>query len=249
MGTAEYGWAWDLQRSLAQQVSAGKRPNTLLLLEHPSVYTKGRLGRLDHLLLSPKELEDKGISVYETDRGGQVTYHGPGQLVAYPVVDLRQWGGPLKYVRTLERVIVDTLGDFQIQAGVLEGLTGVWAGDAKVGAIGVKISRGVAYHGLSINVNTDLSYYSHIVPCGIHDRPVTSVAQLLGQPAELGEVQYSLVYHFGRNMGFKMTEVDAAEVATLPDPVSTPKAPVSPIRPQSCVRGSPCPSRIRSGAS
>ena len=209
LGTVGYGWALGLQRRLAQQISDGTRPNTLLLLEHPPVYTKGRLGRPDHLLLSPAELANKGICLYDTDRGGQITYHGPGQLVAYPVVDLRQWGGPLKYVRTLEQAIIATLRDFEINAGVIDGLTGVWAGNAKVAAIGVKISRGVAYHGLSINVNTDLSYYDHIVPCGIDDRPMTSVAQLLGQPVDLEEVQYSLVYHFGRNMGFKMEEIDA----------------------------------------
>ena len=174
------------------------------------MYTKGRLSRSDHLLLSPKELADRGIFVHETDRGGQITYHGPGQLVAYPVVDLRGWGGPLKYVRTLEQAIIDTLKDFQIQAGALEGLTGVWTGDAKIAAIGVKIARGVAYHGLSINVNTDLAYYDHIVPCGIDDRPVTSMAQLLDRPADEEEVRYSLIYHFGRNMGFKMEEVDPA---------------------------------------
>ncbi len=216
LGIVEYQPALDLQRSLAQQISEGKQPNTLLLLEHPPVYTKGRLSRLDHLLLSPKELQVKGIDVYETDRGGQITYHGPGQLVAYPVVALRQWGGPLKYVRTLERVIVDTLGDFQIQGGLVEGLTGVWVGDAKVAAIGVKISRGVAYHGLSINVNTDLSYYDHIVPCGIDDRPVTSMARLLDRPVEPEEVRYSLVYHFGRNMGFKMQEAAPLTFAAQP---------------------------------
>ena len=209
LGTAEYRWAWELQRRLACEISEGKRPNTMLLLEHPTVYTKGRLGRLDHLLLTPDELAEKGICLYETDRGGQITYHGPGQLVAYPVVDLRRWGGPLKYVRTLERVIIATLREFQIDAEAIDGLTGVWAGNAKLAAIGVKISRGVAYHGLSINVNTDLSYYNHIVPCGIDDRPVTSMAQLLGQPVDLEEVQYSLIYHFGRNMGFKMEEIDA----------------------------------------
>ena len=209
LGTAEYRWAWELQRRLARDISEGKRPNTMLLLEHPPVYTKGRLGHPDHLLLTSDELAEKGICLYDTDRGGQITYHGPGQLVAYPVVDLRQWGGPLKYVRTLERVIIATLRDFQIDAEAIDGLTGVWAGNAKLAAIGVKISRGVAYHGLSINVNTDLSYYNHIVPCGIDDRPVTSMAQLLGQPVDLEEVQYSLIYHFGRNMGFKMEEIDA----------------------------------------
>ncbi len=209
MGTVEYGRAWELQRRLASQISEGTRPNTLLLLEHPPVYTKGRLGRLDQLLVGPGELAAKGIGFHETDRGGQITYHGPGQLVAYPVVDLRQWGGPLKYVRTLERVIIATLKDFGIDAEAVEGLTGVWAEGAKLAAIGVKISRGVAYHGLSINVNTDLSYYDHIVPCGIDDRPVTSMAQLLGQPVDMEEVQYSLIYHFGRDMGFKMEEIDA----------------------------------------
>ncbi len=209
LGTVGYEWAWDLQRRLANQISEGTRPNTLLLLEHHTVYTKGRLGRPDHLLLDSAELAARGIGFHETDRGGQITFHGPGQLVAYPVVDLRQWGGPLKYVRTLERVIIATLKDFGINAEAVEGLTGVWAESAKVAAIGVKISRGVAYHGLSINVNTDLSYYDHIVPCGIDDRPVTSMAQLLGQPVDMEEVQYSLVYHFGRGMGFTMEETDA----------------------------------------
>ena len=209
LGTMEYSRAWEFQRRLAGQISEGTLPNTLLLLEHPPVYTKGRLGRLDHLLLDSTELAARGIGFHETDRGGQITYHGPGQLVAYPVVDLRRWGGPLKYVRTLEQVIVGTLKDFGINSEAVEGLTGVWAEGAKVAAIGVKISRGVAYHGLSVNVNTDLSYYNHIVPCGIDDRPVTSMAQVLGQPVDMEEVQYGLVYHFGREMGFKMEEIDA----------------------------------------
>ena len=197
-----------MQVRLAQQVLEGEQPNTLLLLEHPSVYTKGRLSRPDHILLSPEESRAKGIPVHETDRGGQVTYHGPGQLVGYPVVDLRDWGGPLKYVRTLERIIADTLGDFDIVSETIGGITGVWAGAAKVAAIGVKISRGVAYHGFAININTDLTYYDNIVPCGIGDCPVTSMAQLLGRPVDMETVQYSLVYHFGQGMGFRMVEVD-----------------------------------------
>ena len=215
LGTVEYQHAWDMQVSLAGEVREGHRPNTLLLLEHPPVYTKGRLSHPDHLLLNPGQLQKKGICVYETDRGGLVTYHGPGQLVGYPIIDLREWGGPLKYVRTLERIIVDTLADFQIASGVVEGITGVWAGDAKVAAIGVKVSRGVAYHGFAINANTDLSYYDYIVPCGIEDRPVTSMAKVLGGPVELEEVRYSLVYHFGQAMDFRMKEVYLAD-ATLP---------------------------------
>ncbi len=220
LGTIDYQQAWDLQLRLVQQVHLGEQPNTLLLLEHPSVYTRGRLSRPEHILLSPEETKAKAIPIYETDRGGQVTYHGPGQVVGYPLVDLRQWGGPLKYVRTLERIIVDTLAEFEIEAGSIEGLTGVWVGDAKIAAIGVKISRGVAYHGFSINVKTDLSYYNYIVPCGIEDRPVTSMAELLSEPVDLEMVQYSLVYHFGRGMGFHMVETDlsgdpAANLATV----------------------------------
>ena len=215
LGNVDYLQAWDLQVRLAQQVLEGEQPNTLLLLEHPSVYTKGRLSRTDHILLSTEELRAKGIPTYDTDRGGQVTYHGPGQLVGYPVVDLRDWGGPQKYVRTLEQIIANTLADFDIVSETLAGLTGVWAGAAKVAAIGVKISRGVAYHGFSININTDLSYYDYIVPCGIEDRPVTSMAQLLGRSVDMETVQYSLVYHFGQGMGFRMVEVDPGSVLVI----------------------------------
>lgn len=210
LGTVDYQRAWDFQLQLAQEIREGRRANTLLLLEHPPVYTKGRLSRPEHLLATPQQIQEVGASIQETDRGGQVTYHGPGQLVAYPVVDLREFGGPLKYVRTLERIIIDTLADFEIQAGALEGITGVWAGDAKIAAIGVKISRGVAYHGIAVNVSTDLTYYEYIVPCGIDDRPVTSMAKLLGAPVDLAEVQYSLAFHFGRGMGFRMVETDLA---------------------------------------
>ncbi len=202
-----------MQVRLAQDVQRGSQPNTLLLLEHPSTFTKGRLSLPEHILLGADQSQAKGIPVYETDRGGQVTYHGPGQLVAYPVVDLRHWGGPLKYVRTLEKIIAATLADFDIDSNTLEGLTGVWAASAKIAAIGVKISRGVAYHGFSINVNTDLSYYDYIVPCGIEDRPVTSMAQLLGRSMDVAAVQYSLVYRFGQGMGFKMQE--AQEIIAL----------------------------------
>lgn len=208
VGTLEYQRAWDLQLRLAQEVRDGQRPNTLLFLEHPPVFTKGRLSKIEHVLLTPEALREKGIAVYETDRGGQVTFHGPGQLVAYPVVNLKEWGGPVKYVRTLERIIIDTLADFDVAAGLVEGLTGVWVGDAKIAAIGVKISRGVAYHGFAINVNTDLSYYDYIIPCGINDRPVTSISKLLGGSVEMEQVRYSLTYHFGQGMGYKMVEAD-----------------------------------------
>lgn len=208
LGTVEYHRAWELQLELAAKVHDGAQPNTLLLLEHSPVYTKGRLSKPEHILLSDEELHQKGIGVYEADRGGQVTFHGPGQLVAYPVVDLREWGGPVKYVRTLERIIVDSLADFKITAETIDGITGVWVDGAKIAAIGVKISRGVAYHGFAINVTTDLSYYSHIVPCGIADRPVTSMAKVLGEDVDMGMAQYSLAYQFGKGMGFRMVEAE-----------------------------------------
>ena len=209
LGTVEYRRAWRSQTDLVSAVHDGRQPNTLLLLEHPHVYTRGRLSKTEHVHLSPQELADQGIDVVETDRGGQVTYHGPGQMIAYPIVDLRDWGGPLKYVRTLEQVIINALEDFGIQAGVEPGLTGVWAGGAKVAAIGVKISRGIAHHGFAINVNPDLSKFAQIVPCGITDRPITSMAQLMesglgNNPAVMAEVQASVARCFGEGMGFVM---------------------------------------------
>jgi len=208
LGTVEYHRAWELQVELATKVHDGAQPNTLLLLEHSPVYTKGRLSKPEHILLSDEELRQRGIGLYEADRGGQVTFHGPGQLVAYPVVDLREWGGPVKYVRTLERIIVDSLADFKIIAETIDGITGVWVDGAKIAAIGVKVSRGVAYHGFAINVTTDLSYYSHIVPCGIADRPVTSMAEVLGEDVDMAMAQYSLAYQFGKGMGFRMVEAE-----------------------------------------
>ena len=196
LGTVEYHRAWKLQVELAAKVHDGAQPNTLLLLEHSPVYTKGRLSKPEHILLSDEELRQKGIGVYEADR------------VGHQLVDLREWGGPVKYVRTLERIIVDSLADFKITAETIDGITGVWVDGAKIAAIGVKISRGVAYHGFAINVTTDLSYYSHIVPCGIADRPVTSMAEVLGEDVDMGMAQYSLAYQFGKGMGFRMVEAE-----------------------------------------
>ena len=206
LGLVDYLEAWHIQRALVEQIHAGEQPDTLLLLEHPHVYTIGRRGTREQVLLGDDALAELGISLQYVDRGGQVTYHGPGQLVAYPVVDLKDWGGPLKYVRALEQVMVKALAELNIRAGVVEGLTGVWVDGEKIGAIGVKISRGIAYHGLCLNVNIDLAYFGHIIPCGMADARVTSVERLLGAPVELDLVAYGLVYHFGGEMGFRMVE-------------------------------------------
>ena len=206
LGDMDYLEAYDLQLSLVEQVHSGQEPNTLLMLEHPHVYTKGRLSKESDVLLPEAELAAKGIPVLETDRGGQVTYHGPGQLVVYPIINLKDWGGPVKYVRALEQVVIATLAEMGITANCESGNTGVWTTQGKIAAIGVKISRGIAFHGLSLNVNTDLAYYQHIIPCGIADRPVTSMASILGESVDMELVRYGLVYQFGREFGWRMED-------------------------------------------
>ncbi|MFQ5861423.1 MAG: lipoyl(octanoyl) transferase LipB, partial [Dehalococcoidia bacterium] len=207
LGLVEYGEAWEFQRALAEQVHQGQQPDTLLLLEHPHVYTIGRRGQREEVLLDDEALAQRGVALHWVDRGGEVTYHGPGQLVGYPIVDIRSLGGPLRFVRALERIIIRTLGDLGVQAQPVPGHTGVWVGEEKVAAIGLRISRGIVTHGFALNVNTDLSYFEHIVPCGITDRGVTSLERLLGRPVEMGLVIYSLTYHFGRELGLKMVPV------------------------------------------
>ena len=206
LGVQDYLPVWELQKQLAQQVHDDEAPDTLLLVEHSPTITMGRLGSRDQVLADDGLLSSMNVPLYEVDRGGEVTFHGPGQLVMYPIINLRERWGPVKYVRTLEQVMVQCLSDFGVEAQTVEGVTGVWAGGGKIGAIGVKISRGVAYHGCSLNVNTDHSWYDHIIPCGLEDQPVTSMAYLLGREVDMEMVAYSMTYHFGRMMGFRMKE-------------------------------------------
>ena len=182
---------------------------------NPHVYTKGRLSKGSDVLLPEEDLAAKGVAVLETDRGGQVTYHGPGQLVVYPIVNLKDWGGPVKYVRALEQVVIATLAEMGITANCESGNTGVWTGQGKIAAIGVKISRGIAFHGLALNVNTDLTYYQNIIPCGIADRPVTSMASILREPVDMELVRYGLVYQFGREFGWTMEDGLPEQVTVL----------------------------------
>ncbi len=215
LGDMEYLEAYDLQLSLVEKVHSGQEPNTLLMLEHPHVYTKGRLSKGSDVLLPEEDLAAKGVAVLETDRGGQVTYHGPGQLVVYPIVNLKDWGGPVKYVRALEQVVIATLAEMGITANCESGNTGVWTRQGKIAAIGVKISRGIAFHGLALNVNTDLTYYQNIIPCGIADRPVTSMASILREPVDMELVRYGLVYQFGREFGWTMEDGLPEQVTVL----------------------------------
>ncbi len=189
-GVVDYREAWNWQVRIADGIRDGSQPETLLLLEHPHTYTRGRLAPDSDLLLDEATLSARGITVVETDRGGLITYHGPGQLIAYPIIRLRGRGGPHWYVRTLERVIINVLADFRLDATTVEGRTGVWTADGqrKIAAIGVKIAGGVAYHGFAINVDPDLAMFDGIVPCGISDRAVTSMAAELDATVEIATV-------------------------------------------------------------
>jgi len=160
LGRVDYQEAWGLQRALAGACAEGRVGDVLLLLEHPHVYTIGRRGKTSDLLLDSAGLEAIGARMYEVDRGGEVTYHGPGQIVGYPIINLKTLGiGPMAYVRSLEQVLIDTVADFGVKAERIQGLTGAWVGEAKVAAIGVRISRGVTNHGFAMNVDPDLGYH------------------------------------------------------------------------------------------
>jgi lipoyl(octanoyl) transferase len=193
----DYGQALEWQRRMVAARQRGEIPDQLALLEHPHTITMGRNGQTKHLLASDEVLSRAGIAFYPTDRGGDVTYHGPGQLVGYPIVDLREWKRDVgAYVYSIEQTIIDTLADFGIAAGRIPKLIGVWVEGRKIAAIGVHIGRWVTSHGFALNVNTDLSYFQYIVPCGL-SRPVASMAQL-GAGAALADVSRVLAGHFGR---------------------------------------------------
>ena len=197
LGRIEYGSAFQLQQRLVEQRKQGLIPDQLLLLEHPHSITLGRNGRMENLLASEPALRSAGISFHATDRGGDITYHGPGQAVGYPILDLRDWKRDVgAYVRAVEQVMIEALADFGIAAGRLPGCTGVWVDGRKIGAIGVHISRWITSHGFALNVYTDLSYFGYIVPCGL-TKPVTSMAQL-GVDAALPDVNARLATRFGR---------------------------------------------------
>ncbi|MFW5947836.1 MAG: lipoyl(octanoyl) transferase LipB, partial [Gemmatimonadota bacterium] len=194
-GRVSYADGLALQEELVAARRAGEVPDTLLLLEHPHVITMGSSGDAGHVLLDEGERRLMGIELFETGRGGDVTYHGPGQLVGYPILDLKPDRKDLhRYVRDLEEVLIRTLARFGLDAARKPGLTGVWIDDAKVAAIGVRVSRGwITSHGFALNVRTDLRFFGAIVPCGIRDHGVTSMARLLGRAPRLDEVANRVV--------------------------------------------------------
>jgi lipoyl(octanoyl) transferase len=207
-----YQDAWELQERLAAARGADQIPDTLLLLEHPHTYTLGSSGHDENVLFAPEQLRERGIEIYRVNRGGDVTYHGPGQLVGYPILKLPKYeagegfrADVVAYVRSLEQVIIDALAVFGIRAGRYPGYTGVWVGEpdepasAKIAAIGVKVTvRQVTMHGFALNVNTDLDYFKGIIPCGIADKPVTSMQEIAGAPLDFERVSAEIVSAFGK---------------------------------------------------
>jgi lipoyl(octanoyl) transferase len=214
-----YEDARSLQKDIERARQGGEIPDVLLLLEHPPVYTKGRRSTPDELPMGEDWYRRQGIDVLETDRGGRVTYHGPGQLVGYPIVSLRPYGDDVHdYIRRMERVIIGALGEWGIQAEVVEGLTGVWTPEhRKVGSIGVHVSRGVTTHGFAINVNNDLQPFEWIVPCGIEACRMTSVSRERGSQEDMASFATTVRDHFGEIYGRAPREVAADELAGLLD--------------------------------
>lgn len=221
LGHLAYQDAWDYQEQLLkvgvdQKLYNRKNQdapdivpeNHLLFVEHPPVYTLGKSGSLDHLLLSESEMEAEGIEFFKINRGGDITFHGPGQLVGYPILDLDQFKPDLHlYLRNIEEATIATLKEYGIEAGRIDGLTGVWidmegADPRKILAIGVRCSRWITMHGFAFNINTDLDYFGHIIPCGIDDKGVTSLAKELGRPVDMTEVHEKMKRHLAGLFGF-----------------------------------------------
>ncbi len=244
LGRVAYGTALKLQRTLQDMRKAGRIENTLLLLEHPPVITLGRNAKLDNVLAPPEFLAQRGVELFEIDRGGDVTFHGPGQLIAYPIFDLRSFDpkvGAVEYVRRLEEVLIRTCGDFGVGTQRIKGLTGVWTyampkkPEAKIAAIGVHISRSVTTHGFALNVSTDLDFFSLIVPCGITGKPVTSMERELLKSLTLEEVATAASRNFGRVFNTQMLWLESMDdllaQASAATPQSSPTNQDTPAKP------------------
>ncbi len=220
LGLIDYKEAWDLQESLLKESvdlkvanrinnSENLPVNHLLFCEHPHVYTLGKSGKQEHLLLDDVQLSEVSATYYKINRGGDITYHGPGQLVMYPILDLEQFFTDIhKYLRFLEEAVIMTLKEYGVHADRFEGLTGVWIepntpSARKICAMGVKCSRWITMHGIGFNINSDLSYFSNIVPCGIDDKAVTSLEKELGRKVSMEEVKHRLLIHMEAVFGFK----------------------------------------------
>ena len=205
LGTIAYEPAWELQDELASQRRERRIGDRLLLVEHFPVYTVGRGGDEANLLASPERMRELGAQLIRVDRGGDITFHGPGQLVAYPIVELHDPLDLRRYVRTLEAAIIDTAAAFGVRAGRVDGLTGVWVDDQrKLAAIGVRVRRGVTTHGLALNANTEMRWFDEMIPCGIAGKGTTSLAQELGTAVAMEGVEEELAARLATHLGLKL---------------------------------------------
>jgi lipoyl(octanoyl) transferase len=196
-GITNYQQAWDFQKNLFDKVVEERSQNYLILTEHEPVITIGKTGSLNNLLTEPSLLKSKDIDLVEIDRGGDITFHGPGQLVGYPILDLTQFQKDIHwYLRTIEEVIIRTVGEFGIEGKRIPDLTGVWVEKRKICAIGVKVTRWVTMHGFALNISTDLNYFNHIIPCGISNYGVTSIFEERGNIVDQKDVITSLCHYF-----------------------------------------------------
>jgi lipoate-protein ligase B len=216
LGRRDYEEVLALQRSLVAARQAKRIPDVLVLVEHPPTYTLGRGARAAHLLADRATLETLGALVIETDRGGDITFHGPGQLVGYPIIDLTSWRRDVhEYLRALEALLIEAVRDFGIDAHREKGLTGVWHASGKLAAIGVRVSRWVTSHGFALNVSTDLEYFKHIVACGIVGRQVSSMENVLEAPVARGPVRDAVSRAFARRFDRRLHEIDEAELEVV----------------------------------
>ena len=195
LGKRSYEEVWNLQKKMQIKRMAGEIDDLLILVEHDPVYTLGKNADVNHLLQS----RDRTIEVFNVERGGDITFHGPGQLVGYPIIDLANYKKSVSwYMHSLEQLTIEVLSEFEISAKRIKGLTGVWVGDKKIAAQGVRLTRWVTMHGFSINVNTDLSFYNGIIPCGIFDRGVTSMEELLGSTQKMEKIRTLVINKFNQ---------------------------------------------------
>ena len=203
LGPCEYLPSLELQRKVVQRRKTSAVPDCLLFVEYPHTITLGRGGKAEHLLAGASELKSRSVNYCETDRGGDITYHGPGQMIAYPILDLKELRRDIDwYLRSLEECIIKTLVDFGVESERVAGATGVWVGGEKIAAIGVRTSQWVTSHGIALNVHTDLDYFDLILPCGLRSRGVTSLSKILGsRPPGIHEVKSRFILQFGRIFG------------------------------------------------
>jgi lipoyl(octanoyl) transferase len=215
LGQVDYQAAWDIQKNLIEARASDEGKDSLLFLEHPPTYTLGRGGDQTHLLVPEERLKELGAVLLQVDRGGDITFHGPGQLVGYPILDLNRLGiSVIGYVRGLEEVLIRALSVFGVDGERLEGFPGVWVGKEKVAAIGVKVNaRKITSHGFALNVDNDLGYFSHIVPCGLKGKGVTSLARLKGEDIRVSDVLKEVVQAFGEVFSMVMREQNGGDRA------------------------------------